>query len=199
MKIFLDDKFVELLGSEPVNFLPDVRYMEYSTASQLRKAFESFERKDQPLNLAVWSDKEEKKLVKDFFSLFTRIAAAGGLVRNESGEMLFIFRLGKWDLPKGKLAEKETPEAAALREVKEETGLQEIRITGLLPSTFHIYTRKGKQILKRTYWFAMEAKGAQSLIPQTEEDISEVRWISRGELEKVLENTYGSIKEVVKF
>jgi 8-oxo-dGTP pyrophosphatase MutT (NUDIX family) len=112
--------------------------------------------------------------------------------------MLFIFRLGKWDLPKGKLAEKETPGEAALREVKEETGLLELRITGSLSSTFHIYTRKGKQILKQTWWFEMEAKSAQSLIPQMEEEISEVRWVGREDLKTVLSNTYESIRELLK-
>jgi 8-oxo-dGTP pyrophosphatase MutT (NUDIX family) len=120
-------------------------------------------------------------------------------VKNEKGEILFIFRLGKWDLPKGKLAGNETTEETALREVKEETGLLKLKITGSLHSTFHIYTRKGKQILKQTHWYEMEAKSAQSLIPQTEEEISEVRWVGREDLKAILSNTYGSIRELLKW
>ena len=197
MKIFLNEKFVELLDSQPVNPLPDELVIEYTSGKQLKKAFKAFEGDDHHVKLVFWSDKEDISWKQDFFHLFKRIDAAGGLVKNEKGEMLFIFRLGKWDLPKGKLAANETPEEAAIREVMEETGLSELRITGSLPSTFHIYTRKGKQILKQTWWFKMEAKSSQSLVPQTEEEISEVRWVAMKDLEIVLANTYGSIKELV--
>jgi 8-oxo-dGTP pyrophosphatase MutT (NUDIX family) len=198
MKIFLNEKSIELLKSQPGKLLPDEQVIEYTSAKQLNKTFKAFEENDQQMKLVIWSEKKDISLKRDFFHLFKRIDAAGGLVKNEKGEMLFIFRLGKWDLPKGKLAENETLEEAAIREVREETGLLELRITGSLPPTFHIYTRKGKQILKQTYWFEMEAKSAQSLIPQTEEEISEVRWVGREDLESVLSNTYGSIRELMK-
>jgi ADP-ribose pyrophosphatase YjhB (NUDIX family) len=197
MKIFLNEKYIELLKSKPGNLMPDEQVIEYTSFKQLKKAFQVFEEDDHQMKLVFWSEKEDISLKRDFFHLFKRVDAAGGLVKNEKEEMLFIFRLGKWDLPKGKLTENETLEKAAIREVKEETGLLELRITGSLPSTFHIYTRKGKQILKQTYWFEMEAKSAQSLIPQTEEDISEVRWVGKEDLKAVLSNTYGSIRELV--
>ena len=197
MKIFLNEKFVELLESQPVNPLADELVIEYTSGKQLKKAYKAFEGDDHHMKLVFWSDKQDITWKQDFFHLFKRIDAAGGLVKNEKGEMLSIFRLGKWDLPKGKLAVNETPEEAAIREVKEETGLSELRITGSMPSTFHIYTRKGKQILKQTWWFKMEANSAQSLVPQTEEEISEVRWVSMMDLGNVLANTYGSIKELV--
>ena len=76
------------------------------------------------MKLIFWSEMKHDSLKTNFFRMFTNIAAAGGLVKNERGEKLFIFRLGKWDLPKGKLSGKETAEEAAIREVKEETGLQ---------------------------------------------------------------------------
>jgi ADP-ribose pyrophosphatase YjhB (NUDIX family) len=198
MKIFLNEKSIELLESQPVNPLPDELVIEYTSGKQLKKAYKAFEGDDHHMKLVFWSDKEDISWKQDFFHLFKRIDAAGGLVKNEKGEMLSIFRFGKWDLPKGKLAANETPEEAAIREVKEETGLSELRITGSLPSTFHIYTRKGKQILKQTWWFEMEAKSTQSLVPQTEEEISEVRWVSMMDLGNVLANTYGSIRELVR-
>jgi 8-oxo-dGTP pyrophosphatase MutT (NUDIX family) len=198
MKIFINEKCVELLESKPGNLLPDEQVIEYTSVKQLKKTFQAFEEDNHQIKLVIWSGKEDSDWKQDFFHLFKSVDAAGGLVKNEKGKMLFIFRIGKWDLPKGKLAKNETPEEAALREVKEETGLLELRITGSLPSTFHIYTRKGKQILKQTYWFEMEAKSAQSLIPQTEEEISEVRWIGREDLKTVLSNTYESIRELMK-
>jgi 8-oxo-dGTP pyrophosphatase MutT (NUDIX family) len=198
MKIFLNEKSIELLEAQPGNSLTDEQVFEYTSAKQLKKAYKEFEADDHSMKLVFWSAREDISWKQDFFHLFKRVDAAGGLVKNEKGERLFIFRLGKWDLPKGKLSENETPEEAAIREVKEETGLSELQITGDLPSTFHIYTRKGKQILKQTWWFEMEAKSTQALIPQIEEEITEVRWIGQEDIETVLENTYGSIKDVMK-
>jgi len=197
MKIFLNDKTIELSGSIPVDLVPDAQVIQYSTRRRLKKDFRIFEKDVKNQRLIIWSAKKEEKLKKKFFQIFTRINAAGGVVKNEKGERLIIFRLGKWDLPKGKLDGKETPKDAAMREVKEETGLKELRITGLLPSTFHIYTRKEKQILKQTFWFRMEAQSTQTLIPEIKEDITEVRWISDDSIKMVFENTYETIKELL--
>jgi ADP-ribose pyrophosphatase YjhB (NUDIX family) len=127
--------------------------------------------------------------------MFTRIEAAGGIVRNPQEEYLFIKRLGVWDLPKGKLHKKEALQDGALREVTEETGLTNLTIAKQLPSTFHIYTdRKGREILKETYWFEMMCNKDQKLVPQLEEDITEVKWFSAGELNIPLHNTYASLR-----
>ena len=197
MKIFLNEKTIQLLHSKPEKPISGDLVTEYTTRSQLKKTFKTFEKDEKKLNLLIWSSKKEDRLKKKFFHLFTRINAAGGFVKNEKEEHLFIFRLGKWDLPKGKLSENETPEQAAIREVKEETGLTSLHITGPLPSTFHIYTRKGKQILKQTFWFDMTASSSQPLTPETKEDITAVRWISNEELTTVLSNTYGTIKDLL--
>ena len=77
-------------------------------------------------------------LWSSFQSLFVLLPAAGGVVKSEEG-FLFIFRKGRWDLPKGKIDEDESEEDAAIREVKEETGLENFTITGPLPSSWHIY------------------------------------------------------------
>jgi 8-oxo-dGTP pyrophosphatase MutT (NUDIX family) len=199
MKIFINERSVELLESKPGKALPGEKIIEYTSAGKLKKIFSAFEGDDHCLKLVLWSGKENSSLKEDFFGLFKRVEAAGGLVRNEKGERLFIFRLGKWDLPKGKLAKDETPEEAAIREVTEETGLTGLRITGSLPPTFHIYTRKGKQILKRTSWYEMEAKSSQSLVPQAEESITVVKWVGKDDLGMVLSNTYGSISQLASW
>ncbi len=198
MKIFLNEKVIELLESRPGDPQPYEQVIEYTSGKQLKKSFKAFEENELNTNLVFWSDKKNTSWKQDFFHLFKRIDAAGGLVKNEKGEMLFIFRFGKWDLPKGKLEGNETPEEAAIREVMEETGLSGLRISGFLASTFHIYTKKGKQILKQTRWYGMEAKSTQSLIPQMEEDISEIRWVRNMDLGNILANTYESIRELVK-
>jgi 8-oxo-dGTP pyrophosphatase MutT (NUDIX family) len=136
-----------------------------------------------------------------FQSLFVLLPAAGGVVQSEEG-FLFIFRKGHWDLPKGKIDKGETPEEAALREVREETGLVTLSITGILPSTWHIYRSPwekhyNKWILKETKWFTMYAGADQPLVPETEEDIEKAVWIKSSEFNRILDNTYASLKILI--
>lgn len=113
---------------------------------------------------------------RDFLSQFELLEAAGGIVRTPEGKLLLIFRLGHWDLPKGKLEPGEMPAEAAVREVEEETGITGIQCSRLFDITYHTYrTAKGKRIVKRTYWYLMDAP-EQALIPQTEEDIQTAVW-----------------------
>lgn len=137
--------------------------------------------------------------LKDFFfHHFTLIQAAGGLVENEQGEYLIMFRRGKWDLPKGKMDEGETPDQTAIREVMEETGLNNVMLLSHILNTYHIYTQYGKQILKETFWYKMKVSGVQSLTPQTEEDIEQVKWIAPSEWDLYSNQSYPSIREVIR-
>lgn len=137
-----------------------------------------------------------------FRLMFTEIPAAGGLVTNNS-KYLFIFRKGKWDLPKGKIDKGESPEEAALREVSEETGLKNFSIIHQLPSTWHVYYSKfdppgSKPVLKETKWFLMKAEPGQTLVPEQGEEIEEVCWFAKPNLDIVLSNTYGSLKNLIE-
>lgn len=127
-----------------------------------------------------------------------KIIAGGGIVENEEGKILLQYRRGKWDLPKGKLDEGETIEECAVREVEEETGLQNIQLGELAGITHHFYTERGKNIDKETHWFAMKVSGIQKLIPQTEEDILELRWVAENELQYYLSNTFPNIVEIIE-
>ncbi len=134
---------------------------------------------------------------KRFISKYVLIEAAGGLVKNKDGKFLFIFRNGKWDLPKGKAEYDETPEMTALREVEEECGLKNLKIEKELTRTFHTYKEKGKLILKKTHWYLMTISEEQKLVPQTDEGITEVKWVAENRIEReVLVNTYASIKGI---
>jgi 8-oxo-dGTP pyrophosphatase MutT (NUDIX family) len=126
------------------------------------------------------------------------IQAGGGLVENEKGEVLFMFRKGKWDLPKGKLDPGETLEACALREVEEETGVGRLELKKFLLITEHTYEERGIPILKKTHWYKMKTDSHQSLVPQVEEEISELRWLGPADFKIVLGNTYPSIVDVLK-
>lgn len=136
--------------------------------------------------------------VSDFFKKqFSYIEAAGGFIENAK-QYLFIHRLGKWDLPKGKLDKGETIQNAAVRECEEECGVKNLKIIKQLSSTFHIYQYKRGYALKQTYWFYMTTNDAGKLIPQLEENIDEAKWFSENEVKNIaLNDTYLTIKDVV--
>jgi ADP-ribose pyrophosphatase YjhB (NUDIX family) len=123
------------------------------------------------------------------------IEAGGGIVRNEYNEILFIFRNGKWDLPKGKLEPNEDIAECSVREVEEETGCQQITLQEFAKHTYHIYKIKERYVLKQTHWYFMTAP-KQTLTPQMEEGITAVKWIVQDDLQTILENTYDNIKEL---
>ena len=135
---------------------------------------------------------------KNFTKLYKLIEAAGGLVKADNDKILVIHRRGKWDLPKGKLEKNEIPEIGAVREVEEECGIGNLEILKLLEITYHTYKLKDKNILKRTYWYEILHKGNQKPKPQTEEEITEAKWLKIDDFNEVINNTYPSIIEVLK-
>lgn len=132
---------------------------------------------------------------KDFYF----IEAAGGLIQ-KNDSYLFIKRLGKWDLPKGKLDKDETPELAAVRECEEECAVKDLTIIKALPNTYHIYGFKNSFALKVTYWYHMKTTYNKPLKPQTEENIEEVKWMSLDEIKQIaLKDTYITISDLVSY
>lgn len=138
-----------------------------------------------------------EETLKELNNHFTEINAAGGVVTNPEGEYLFIFRNGLWDLPKGKQEDGEDIELTAVREVEEECGIHNIKLGRLICITHHTYLREGTYYLKHTYWYEMHNTRKETLLPQIEEGITDVRWVQREDISKCLENTYPSIKEVI--
>jgi len=137
------------------------------------------------------------ELKKAVWKKFTIVLAAGGVVADQHRNILLIHRKGKWDLPKGKLDKKESLEVCAIREVKEETGLKEVRLIESLITTYHVYDESGKHILKETHWYLMHADGKQSLHPQTEEQIDEIKWVKPSVLKEYLDNSYPLVRDVL--
>jgi len=137
-----------------------------------------------------------KKLWKDYKSLYKKIKSAGGVVSNEKGEILVMYRRGTWDLPKGKIEKGETKKDAAVREVEEETGISNIELGKKICTTHHTYTARGKRVLKYAYWYNMTAPKTK-LIPQTEEDIEECRWMKKEAFLEECSPIYGNIREVL--
>jgi len=131
-------------------------------------------------------------------SKYLEVNAGGGLVTDSGERCLLILRNGIWDLPKGHQDPEESIEDTAIREVCEETGLDSLSIDRFLCTTEHTYSRAGQMYLKHTWWCLMSYTGNTSLTPQTEEDITEVKWVSKSELSGYLQDTYPTIIEVFK-
>ncbi len=144
----------------------------------------------------IWNaDLDELK--KAFFKNFTRIEAAGGIVQNDKKEILFILRLGKWDLPKGKIEKGEKQEACAIREVMEETGVKDLHLKKKVGETYHVYNEFGKHFLKISHWYHMTCSSKQQIVPQTEEHITEIKWVKTMDIKEPVKNTYPSIKNIL--
>jgi len=191
IKIYLGNKTIFLVDKGNVSVANTVIV---KSGEMLEQAFGRFEcTADAEIFFASDSETE---LYKWFCQMFTVVPAAGGLVR--SGEyFVFIYRRGVWDLPKGKIDEGESVEHAAVREVEEECGVENIDLVSALETTHHIYEYKGKKILKPTYWFLMQAEMCE-LRPQMEEDIEKAEWRTIHEFSDIYGNTFPSIGDVLK-
>jgi 8-oxo-dGTP pyrophosphatase MutT (NUDIX family) len=213
MKIFLDNRTVEFVPARPENPMNSDLIVESAVPEELRIAWDDFCRYERFRKLLIidpgFQEAEESEVFRTFMTFFKFVPAAGGLVKNENGAFLFIHRLGYWDLPKGKieksdiagpghtLHDPDTARKAAVREVKEETGLKSVVVIKSLPSTWHIYFAKEKYCLKKTQWFEMESHSGQALKPATSEGIFLVKWTPPENIHCILSHTYGSIRELL--
>jgi 8-oxo-dGTP pyrophosphatase MutT (NUDIX family) len=202
IKVYFNDKplfLADALTPEIALYLHDddcVFIDEFSTSAIKSMIHEMHQEK---VHTGVFVHNDLEALKKALFKKFLIIQAAGGLVmQKESGDLLFIFRRGKWDLPKGKLDKKESTESAAVREVEEETGLHDVKLIGHLTDTYHTYEESGHHILKETRWYLMQVSGEQQLVPQTEEQITAIEWARPGNLDKYLSNTFHAIEDVLR-
>ncbi|MFT3750568.1 MAG: NUDIX domain-containing protein [Agriterribacter sp.] len=201
LKIYFDDKPVFLCDEinstiEAHRHHPDAIFIDEITTPAIKSLLHEIAKPD--FHSGILYSEDIERLKKMFWKHFTVIKAAGGLVKNEKGDSLMIFRRGKWDLPKGKLEEGEDLEACAIREVEEETGLKKVSVQHFLLTTYHTYNDFGKHILKESYWYLMNASSNQSTTPQTEEDIFEITWVNQETVREKLRNTFPSIKDVIK-
>lgn len=200
IKIYFGTKPVFLCDSispdlEPYLHHDDAIFMEENSSPAIRSLIHEMEVPKVHAGILLHSDLSA--LQHAFWKKFTVLKAGGGAVWNEQNKLLFIYRRGKWDLPKGKLDEGETIEACAIREVEEETGIRHPTLNKHLITTYHTYHESGKHILKESWWFEMKANGAQALKPQAEEQITETIWLAPSDWPKVKENTFPSILDVL--
>jgi 8-oxo-dGTP pyrophosphatase MutT (NUDIX family) len=201
IKIYFNDKPLFLCDAfnEEINAFAhhdDAVFIDEFSSAALNSMIH--EMRTEKVHAGIFYHSNLEDLKKAFWKKFTLIHAGGGLVFNEEKKVLFIFRRAKWDLPKGKLDKGETIEACALREVKEETGLKKVQLKNFLLHTYHTYDENGKHFLKETSWYAMQSPAGQELLPQTEEQITEIRWVNEKEIPALLKNTYQAIVDVLR-
>ena len=143
----------------------------------------------------ISDDKEAtEQLIKSQYKV---LKAAGGVVKNIFGQILMMYRLKKWDLPKGKLDKGEGSKIAAIREVEEECGVK-AKLGEKICTTFHTYTYKNVDILKQTKWYSMDLLNDSKMKPQVEEDIEKLEWMNKNQVKAALINSYSSIRYVLK-
>lgn len=198
-KIYVNQNLL-LLSAEPIQ-LSEERQLtaKYSGKAKSLLNYVDMMEKGQRYQVVNLFYPEVETLFKDFSGHFRIAEAAGGIVRNPKSEILMIFRLGFWDLPKGHIDKGEEAEEAALREVREETGIQELVADGFALTTWHTFRDKSnRRTLKPTQWFYMHTT-QEMLVPQTEENIEKAAWISP---KYFIDNkliTYPGILEIIKF
>jgi 8-oxo-dGTP pyrophosphatase MutT (NUDIX family) len=137
------------------------------------------------------------QLWKDFKSIYFYLKAGGGLVLNPFGKVLLIFRRGVWDLPKGKQDPGETLAQTALREVQEETGLNDLKIIERLDNGYHCYLMSKQRTLKRTRWYLMQTQTPDQLVLQKEEGIQDAAWFDPREIPTLQMPMYNNIRDVL--
>jgi len=200
IKIYLGNKPVFLcdeLNDELKEILhhPDAVFIDEITSPAIKSLLHEIKKEE--FHAGVMQDPDLVKLKKEFFKHFTLIEAAGGIVQNNKKDLLFIYRLDKWDLPKGKIEIGETPDECAIREVEEETGVTNLSLKKKIGETYHTYDAFGKHFLKTTHWYYMTCPNEQTLTPQTEEDITSLKWVHTKNIKEPIANTYPSIKDIL--
>jgi hypothetical protein len=140
-----------------------------------------FDRLKQGVDLWVWYHRGFRRIADYCTQHYTYVKAAGGVAKTPNDEVLLIRREGFWDIPKGMVEPGENLAQAALREVREETGIARLSLGPLITKTYHLYDKYGGWHLKQTSWFHMSASEKQSTLPQREEGITEALWVSTKE------------------
>ena len=192
-KVFVNDKPIILT----TKFQKESKFKNYLLKTvNLKKVIRELNTSD--LKKVYLIHKNKKKLLKKFLKKLPNVIAGGGKVVNKNGDVLFIYRNGKWDLPKGKTEKKESIESSAIREVEEETGVSGLIINKPLDNTYHIFKRNGRYKIKITYWFEMYTDFDGDFKPEEKEGITKVAWLNSKQIQKAMKNSYANIKSLVQ-
>jgi 8-oxo-dGTP pyrophosphatase MutT (NUDIX family) len=175
---------LRICGPDEIEALPpvgdqDLRIRYHGHPRSFFPYLDAFEKGTSKIRSAAFVAPDPEAAVQGLLGLFAVVEAAGGVVSDPERRLLAMFRRGWWDMPKGKIDPGETPEEAALREVREETAAPGLELGGFLTKTFHGFRLKdGRRAVKATYWYRMRSSGGP-LVPQAEEDIQSLAWLTK--------------------
>ena len=201
IKIYFGDKPVFLCNeiNKELNEIlhhPETVFVDEISVPAVRSLLHEIKKNE--FHAGVLWNKDLELLQNAFFRNFKLVEAAGGIVQNDDKELLFIERLGKWDLPKGKIEKGEKPDDCAKREVTEETGIKELVVKKRVGETYHTYDEFGKHFLKISHWYYMTCPAKQYPVAQQEENITAAKWVKTKDIKEPLKNTYPSIKDILQ-
>ncbi|NLN95700.1 MAG: NUDIX domain-containing protein [Bacteroidales bacterium] len=199
-KVFINDKPVIFTENILTKYQSSrTRIHNYNNSPDLKQVIESFIHNNMYDKLVIINPKNPDLLHDAYKTFFTPVNAAGGIVFQQGKEMLWIFRNGIWDLPKGIVEINENPAQTAIREIEEETGLSELSIIAPIETTYHAFFKKGKYILKVTHWFYMKTKKPELFLrPQENEGITKAEWVDITEIPDKLNNTWANLRDLVQ-
>ena len=197
-KIFINNSLIffgKKEGVPPHNLVwSDFQYIKKEQIKELVNKIESF----QELGHTFIDEEDIEVAFHLFAGYFKVLQAAGGLVLNNQDQILMIHRFGHWDFPKGKVEKGEAIDTAAVREVEEETGAQDLTIIKQLPTVYHIYDYFDRWILKETIWYLMNTDYKATLVPQLEEDIIAAKWVPIDFLGEYINQSYPALQELIR-
>jgi ADP-ribose pyrophosphatase YjhB (NUDIX family) len=197
-KIYFEKRCIIICPPDELSLSdPNAILYNIGTNEDIRNLVEMFETSDTLAKIYIPTDNIAETYSR-ICSEFVEVNAGGGLVSNRRGDFLMISRNGMWDLPKGHQDPGEDIKVTELREVQEETGIDQLMLRDLICITDHCYRRDGKWHLKHTWWYDMLYTDPTDLTPQTEEDITKAAWVAKSSLPPYLHNTYPSIIEVFR-
>jgi 8-oxo-dGTP pyrophosphatase MutT (NUDIX family) len=129
----------------------------------------------------------------------TRETSAGGIVFRMDGDVpLFLLirdSYANWGFPKGHVERGEQPDQAALREVREETGLQALALRGLVDTIDWYFRFRGRLIHKSCHFYLMETT-EEATSPQRAEGITACQWIAYAPAHEAL--SYANARDVLR-
>ena len=153
-KVFINDRSL-ILTDNYADYTSDYDTLFIKYASE-EAFFETIELlRDSPVlrSVCIFHNKLDE-LWEIFCRRYEQISSAGGIVQNNK-RILFIYKNNHWDLPKGKMESGESSDKTALREVKEECGITELKLSSPHDTTYYLFNDKSSTMLKKTEWFLM--------------------------------------------
>ena len=190
-KVFVNDR--PLILTDKIREAADGEYFPMN-GKAVKTAVESLYKKK--LSQAFIYHPNHSEILNKFTEHIPLVVAAGGVVTNPKGKVLFIYRFDKWDLPKGICKKNEPLEKCAIREVEEETGVQGLIIENILRTTYHVFRRNGKFKLKEVHWYAMKTDFNGTLVGEASEGIEKVKWKGPVKIKLALQNSYANIRSL---